>query len=106
MRTTRRARWGSIAVAAVLLCGMTGGWSSPACAQTCGTTFTTSTSFGYTFTGGGSCAQVAANGCECVQFACPLGATPQVNHTETSVTVSTSLGPGTIFTGPCGSQTF
>jgi transposase len=32
IRTVRRGRWGSIVVAAVLLCGLTGWWSTSTCA--------------------------------------------------------------------------
>ena len=113
MRTTRRARWGSIAVAAVLLCSMTGGWSEPACAQVGGscsggsgtTTVTCSTTAHTTYTvpGGGT---FGADECPFTGNACPVGSSPQVTGTNTSSTATAVLGPGTIMIGECQSQPF
>lgn len=114
MRTTRRARWGSIAVAALLLCGMTGGGGTPAGAQVgspCGgggsgsTTHTCSTTAHTTYTVPGS-GTFGANECPFTGNACPLGTTPQVTGSTDTVTTTVALGPGTIATGDCQSQTF
>ena len=101
-------------MAAVFLCGTTGGLSTPTRAAVGGpcvgggsgtTTFTCSTTAHttYTVSGGGT---FGVGECPFVGNACPLGTTPQINHTETSVTTSVATGPGTIMIEACQLQTF
>jgi exosortase sorting signal-containing protein len=104
MRTTRRARWGSIAVATLLLHGLTGWWSTPVCAQGPRTqTFSTSSHTTYTVPGGGS---FGANECPFLGTACPVGTTPQVTGAVRDIAFEETIGPGTTTIGQCRSQTF
>ena len=103
MTTSRRRRWGWIAGVAVFL-PLAAGWNAPACGQGTGTTtFTTSTTASTTYAvPGGGTFTVAE--CPFTGSACPIGTTPQVNHTAVSVSTTTTTGPGTIFIGQCQSQ--